>query len=272
MPRFLLDIAYKGTAYAGWQVQPNASTVQGCVDKALSTLFRQPIETVGAGRTDTGVHASHNAAHFDIETELPPRFLHSINAMLPFDIAIMSVRRALTEDFHARFTATHRAYRYDLSLQKSPFTTELAVLLRKPVDIQRMNEAAAILLEYTDFASFCKAHGNNHTTLCTLSHAYWTCSENTLSFHVKANRFLRGMVRALVGTLLEVGYGTMNIAQFRAVIEAQSRASAAANAPAHGLFLIEVGYPIHTLSQPVLDHYPTLTSRTNNSKEPLLQR
>lgn len=256
LPRYLLDIAYKGTAYAGWQVQPNTPTVQGRIDTALSTLLRQPIETVGAGRTDTGVHAEHNAAHFDYETALPPRFLHSVNSLLPFDIAITQVRQGVTDDFHARFTATYRAYRYDLLRHKSPFAIDLAAPLRRAVAVDTMNEAAAILLEYTDFASFCKANGNNFTTLCTLSYAHWTDDGEKLSFHVKANRFLRGMVRALVGTLLEVGYGNLSIAAFRAIIAAENRAQAAGNAPAQGLFLTDVGYPAHTLSTPILDTPP----------------
>lgn len=241
--RYFLQIAYHGKAYAGWQVQPGDDTVQGRLDAALTTLLRTPIATLGAGRTDAGVHGEANMAHFDFGGPLPKRFHYALNCLLPYDIAATRVFVATRPDAHARFDATWRQYRYQVTLRKNPFYLETALPMYRKINVEAMNEAAAHLLRYDDFASFAKLHGANKTTICTIHHAYWEQTGDLLCFHVRADRFLRGMVRALVGTLLEVGYGKMEISQFCQTIEARNRAVAGDNVFPHGLFLSGVGYP-----------------------------
>lgn len=213
------------------------------MDKAISTLMRTPIATTGAGRTDSGVHASQLTVHFETELPIPKVFLHSLNGLLPYDIAVSALLHPTREDLHARFDAIYRSYVYRIVQQKSPIEHEFACWVRQSLDIPLMNEAAAILLEYEDFASFCKAHANNKTTLCRMDHAYWEYTGGLLTFHVQANRFLRGMVRALVGTLLLVGSHKISAAEFRTIIEAKDRTQAGPSAAAKGLFLQSVAYP-----------------------------
>lgn len=241
--RYFLDISYKGTHYAGWQVQRNAHTVQAELDRALSVLLREEVQSMGAGRTDTGVHAQQLIVHFDTETALQPGLLHSLNGLLPYDIAVRALLQPHNPDLHARFDAISRAYVYRVVRRKSPIEREFALWVRQELDLEKMQEAAALLLEYDDFASFCKAHGDNQTTLCRMDRAEWEVKGDLLLFHVQANRFLRGMVRALVGTQLLVGSGKMELADFRRVIEARDRKQAGPNADARGLFLVAVGYP-----------------------------
>lgn len=244
MQRYVIDIAYDGGAYAGWQKQPNALTVQEVLDKALSTVLARPIVTTGAGRTDAGVHASQLLVHFDIDTNLQSKIVRNINGVLPDDISVKALYRPEKVDFHTRFDAVSRAYTYHIILQKDPLLRHHALWVRKSLHVDRMQEAARALCEYEDFASFCKAHGSQHTTLCTMMRAEWEQQGHHLMFHIQANRFLRGMVRAVVGTLLDVGVGKVSMPQFREVIEAQSRQSAGANVAPHGLILTEVNYPV----------------------------
>jgi tRNA pseudouridine38-40 synthase len=247
--RFFLTLAYKGTAYSGWQIQDNAPSVQAALQGALSVLLGEPTEVVGAGRTDAGVHAAYYVAHFDTVSEKPldeDSFIYHLNAILPRDIAAFGVKR-VTDEAHARFSATRREYKYYLTLEKDPFRTETAYRYPLALDMDRMNQSAEILMEYTDFESFCKADGNNKTTLCRIFASGWTRQGNLLIYTIAADRFLRNMVRAIVGTLIDVGRGKLSVDDFRAIIEAKSRCAAGTSAPAHGLFLTDVHYPEHLL-------------------------
>ncbi|GAB4415058.1 MAG: tRNA pseudouridine(38-40) synthase TruA [Bacteroidia bacterium] len=242
--RYALDIAYQGSAYAGWQRQPNANSIQAELEQALGTVLRTTVETTGAGRTDAGVHARCLTVHFDCEAQLQAGILHNLNGVLPGDIAAHTLYQAVAPDFHARFSALYRGYTYLIVPRKDPFWRDLAAVYRYPLDLDAMQTAARMLTEYEDFASFCKAHGANETTRCQLHHAYWEQREDgLLAFHIRANRFLRGMVRAIVGTMLLVGSGKLHPEAFRDVIEGEDRRFAGPNAEACGLYLTEVGYP-----------------------------
>jgi tRNA pseudouridine38-40 synthase len=243
MRRFVVEICYDGTAYAGWQKQPNALTVQEVLDDALSTILKQTVQTVGGGRTDAGVHADQLHVHFDIATELPPNILHSLNGILPADIGVNNVFVTGSPDFHARFDALSRAYEYHIVLQKTPLMRHRALWVRQYLDIEKMQEAAKSLLAYSDFASFCKAHGNQKTTLCDLMRSEWKISPGHLIFCIKANRFLRGMVRAIVGTILEVGTGKRDLDSLKQAVLARDRVEAGPNVAPHGLVLTKVTYP-----------------------------
>ncbi len=250
MSRFFLDISYKGTAYAGWQVQPNANTVQAEVDKALFTFFRREISSLGAGRTDAGVHARQLMVHVDISLEeVPQKLFHALNGLLPRDIGLNAILKPHQEDLHARFDAIARAYTYQIVRKKDPHHWEDALWVRQRIDLEEMKKAAAMLPGYREFGSFCKAHADNMTNFCRIDHAYFEERGELLLFHIRADRFLRGMVRAIVGTLLQVGSGAMSLDGFRKVIEAQDRRVAGPNAEAKGLFLVEVAYPQGALKQ-----------------------
>ncbi len=243
--RFFLTLSYRGTAYNGWQIQPDAPSVQQTLQRVLSTILRAETEVVGAGRTDTGVHAIDYVAHFDTESEAPLRpddFCYHLNALLPADIAVSGVRQVKT-DAHARFSATRREYKYYVVRHKDPFRHETALCYNVPLDIERMNEAAAIVRATEDFTSFCKLHGNNKTNLCRIVSSHWTEEGGALVYTVSADRFLRNMVRALVGTMLDVGRGKLDAEDFQAVIAARSRGAAGTSAPPQGLFLTAVDYP-----------------------------
>lgn len=242
--RFFLTLSYKGTAYHGWQVQDNAPSVQGNLQKALSVLLQEPVGVVGAGRTDTGVHAAFYVAHFDTESAKPldDSFVYHLNAILPKDIAVSGVQ-AVPAEAHARFSATLREYEYHILTEKDPFRQETAWQYPLALDLDKMNEAAAVLKEYTDFESFCKLHSDNKTTLCRMEESVWVREGNALIYTVSADRFLRNMVRSIVGTLVDVGRGKTDLAKFRQIIEAKNRGAAGTSAPAHGLFLTDVRYP-----------------------------
>jgi tRNA pseudouridine38-40 synthase len=243
--RFFLTLSYRGTAYNGWQIQSNAPSVQQTLQRALSTLLRAQTETVGAGRTDAGVHAAHYVAHFDTENPAPMQagdFCHRLNALLPGDIAVSEVRR-VKEEAHARFSAVRREYKYYVVTEKDPFRRETALRCEAPLDIERMNEAAAIVRETEDFTSFCKLHGGNRTNRCRIVSSGWERQGNLLIYTVSADRFLRNMVRALVGTMLDAGRGRLDAEGFRAVIDARARGAAGTSAPPQGLFLTAVDYP-----------------------------
>ena len=242
--RYFIYLSYDGTQYHGWQVQPNGVSVQGTLMKALSTFLRKEIEVVGAGRTDAGVHARFMAAHFDFDKELDTLLVaDKLNRLLPPDIAVIRVAR-VREDAHARFDATYRTYKYYVSSCKDPFNRHYAWRLFFPLDYAKMNEAAKILFEYIDFTSFSKVHTDVKTNNCKIMHAEWTqVSETEWVFTIQADRFLRNMVRAIVGTLVEVGRGRMTLDGFRKVIEQKNRCVAGNSVPGHALFLVDVGYP-----------------------------
>lgn len=247
--RYFLFIAYKGTAYHGWQIQPNGISVQEVLAGALTTVLREEIEVVGAGRTDAGVHAKLMVAHFDCSTKIESSTTPSLtslpnklNSILPPDIAV-SKMLAVKKDAHARFDAQTRKYEYHIVNYKHVFKTELAARFTHPLNLERMNEAAACLLEYSDFTSFSKLHTDAKTNNCVIHIAWWTHSAGEWVFTIQADRFLRNMVRAIVGTLLEVGRNKMTVAQFRAVIEAKNRCKAGVSVPAQGLYLVDIEYP-----------------------------
>jgi tRNA pseudouridine38-40 synthase len=242
--RYFLDISYKGTHYAGWQRQKNALGVQEVLEKALSTFLRQATQAHGAGRTDTGVHARQLMVHFEYEGKLDRSFFAGINGLLPYDIAVNKVLLPSHPGLHARFDAISRAYVYQIVRHKSPEHHEFAHWERQNLDLKAMAAAAATLLEFEEFASFCKAHGNQNHYRCDMQEVRWEEKDDLLLFHIRANRFLRGMVRAIVGTLLFVGRGKLTVEEFRQIIEAQDRQAAGPNAPAKGLFLTEVRYPV----------------------------
>jgi len=244
LQRYFLQISYKGANYHGWQLQPSATSVQEVMEKVLSALLHENINAVGAGRTDTGVHASFFMLHFDTEKAIinPENFVYKINSFLPNDIAVQQIIK-VKNDAHARFSAVSRTYKYYLTTEKNPFTTETVYRCKQKPDIKMMNEAAKILFEYVDFTSFSRLHTNVKTNDCKICQAEWIEEGNILIFKIKADRFLRNMVRAIVGTLLEVGKGKLSNDDFRGIIEQKNRKFAGTSAPAHGLFLVDVEYP-----------------------------
>jgi len=243
--RFFLTLAYVGTAYHGWQAQPNAPSVQEAVERALSVLLGAPTPVVGAGRTDTGVHAARMVAHFDTASERPADgapFCYHLNSLLPPDIAAIGVRR-VADEAHARFSAIRREYKYYVVGRKDPFRRATALYYPFALDVDRMNEAAELVRATEDFTSFCKLHGGNKTNLCRIHASQWAEADGALVYTVAADRFLRNMVRALVGTMLDVGRGKLDPAGFRATIDARSRGAAGSSAPPQGLVLTGVDYP-----------------------------
>ena len=241
--RYFIQLSYDGTAYHGWQRQPNGQSVQETLEGALSTLLRQPIEVVGAGRTDAGVHARMMVAHMDSSAELDcPQFIYKLNKLLPPDIAVQRVY-PVPGDMHARFSATSRTYHYFIHTRKSPFLRHYSWQVTYPLDFEKMNEAARKLLLYEDFTSFSKTQTDTKTNICHIAEARWQETEPGLwRFTITANRFLRNMVRAVVGTLVEVGRGLMTVEDFCRVIEQKNRCAAGESVPGHALFLTEVRY------------------------------
>ncbi len=244
MHRYFAQLSFKGTRYNGWQIQPNATSVQETVEKALSTILREEISVVGAGRTDTGVHASYYILHFDVSEEIwnPRKLVFRLNSFLPSDIAFQKIRR-VPKDAHARFSAISRTYHYYITSQKNPFKTETAYYYHGDLDLNKMNEAAKVLFEFDDFTSFSRLHTDVKTNFCKIFQAEWVKQEEMLVFRIKADRFLRNMVRAIVGTLLDVGRGKLPLEDFRKIIEKKNRGAAGASAPANGLFLADIEYP-----------------------------
>ncbi len=241
--RYFLDIAYRGTAFHGWQIQPNASTVQEEINKALSTLLQDTVECLGSGRTDTGVHASQQIAHFDTDKDLDSdKFQYRLNALLPQEISINAID-LVKDDAHARFDAVSRSYKYHIHKSKSPFKTGLSYFFNRPVDSTLINEACELINGWQNFQAFSKVHTDVKTFDCTIHHIHWEESNDSHIFSVSANRFLRGMVRAMVGTLLEVGQNKMSIADLKSVLESGVRSNAGRSAPPEGLFLTAVEYP-----------------------------
>ena len=275
--RYFIFFGYDGTNYHGWQIQPNANSVQQELQRALSILLRKEIEVVGAGRTDTGVHARNMAAHFDwnpeekvseekvseekvseekvseekvseekvSEERIPmalDQLVYRLNRILPRDIAVYEVREVDTE-MHARFSATSRTYHYYIHTRKDPFERHYSLQMNYPLDFEKMNEAAKYFLQHEDYAAFCKAGGDNKTTICHVSAARWVqTSPTTWYFEITANRFLRNMVRAVVGTLIDVGRGKITMEQFLDILHNGSRSDAGESMPGNALFLEDVGY------------------------------
>ncbi|WP_300867478.1 tRNA pseudouridine(38-40) synthase TruA [uncultured Alistipes sp.] len=253
--RYFIELQYNGSAFCGWQRQTDRPSVQQTIEQALSTLLRREIAITGAGRTDTGVHALYYVAHFDTETPLPDpaHTVYKANLLLPEGVALRSIA-PVNDEAHARFSALSREYRYIVSPRKNPFTRDTSWQYYVPLDTERMNRAAAALLEYEDFTSFAKLNSNNRTNICRIDHAAWTAEhDGTLRFTIRADRFLRNMVRAVVGTLVDVGRGRYTPEEFRAIIESRDLARASSSAPAQGLFLSDVRYPEALFRRTVTD-------------------
>ncbi|MEN1785061.1 MAG: tRNA pseudouridine(38-40) synthase TruA [Bacteroidota bacterium] len=241
--RYFLELAYQGGAYHGWQRQPNAITVQEVLERALSTLLRINITVVGAGRTDAGVHAKQLFVHFETPTiEATDHLVHRLNAFLPQDIAVTQIA-PVHANVHARFDAVSRTYEYLVVTTKNPFYKDSAHLVPLPLDIPQMTTAASLLMDYQDFKCFSKAHSDVKTYLCDITHAEWTNTGDLLRFTITADRFLRNMVRAIVGTLLEIGLGKRSVAEMKSIIESRDRSRAGVSVPAKGLYLTRVTYP-----------------------------
>ena len=257
--RYFIELSYDGTNYHGWQVQPNAVTVQQLLDEALTIVLRQPIETTGCGRTDTGVHATEFFAHFDYQSIVdspltiadPAKTMdhgpwtmdtRGLNAVLPKDIAIKRIIPVQPEA-HARFDATLRSYEYHIHFEKDPFRLNRSWELRDKPDIALMNDAAAMMMEYTDFSCFSKSNTQTFTNNCKMTRAEWVEKEGGIVFHISADRFLRNMVRAIVGTLIAIGRKEMEPAAIKQIIESKNRSNAGTSVPACGLYLTEVKYP-----------------------------
>jgi tRNA pseudouridine38-40 synthase len=244
--RYFIELAYDGTSYHGWQIQQNAVSVQEVLNKALATILRHPVETTGCGRTDTGVHSREFFAHFDAEDHELSTKVRSINALLPPDIAIKNII-PVHEDAHARFDATLRSYQYHIHFNKDPFLQGYSWQVRDVPDIALMNQAAAMIMEYIDFSCFSKSNTQVKTNNCKISRAEWVKTEQGMIFHISADRFLRNMVRAIVGTLMMVGKQEMPPETVRQIIESKNRSNAGMSVPACGLYLIEVKYPFFSI-------------------------
>lgn len=241
MPRYFLELAYKGTQYSGFQVQQNANTVQAEVEKAFEILQHDKVELTGSSRTDAGVHARQNFFHFDYNGDVHPQFIYKMNAILPGDIVLKEIK-PVSDNAHCRFDATSREYHYHIYRRKDPFLADRACYFPYRVDITLMQEAASLLREYHDFTSFSKRNTQVKTFECNILASEWQQHEDGMVYYVKADRFLRGMVRALTATMLKVGRGKLTIADFINIIEARDCTKASFAVPAHGLFLSRVNY------------------------------
>lgn len=240
--RYFITLSYDGSRYHGWQVQPNGISVEGELERCLSLLMRQDVDVVGAGRTDAGVSASMMVAHFDAIAPIDcEQLAYRLNRMLPNDIAISKIE-PVDENMHARFSATSRTYHYNIHLEKNPFARHYSLELHYQLDFNKMNEAASHLLTVSDFKCFCKSHTDVKTTLCNVSVARWMPTEMGWTFEITANRFLRNMVRAVVGTLIDVGRGRISIAEFDEIVRSGNRSSAGESMPANALSLCGITY------------------------------
>ena len=243
MPRYFLELSFKGTNYSGWQIQQNANSVQAVINNALTVLCGKETECTGCGRTDTGVHAKQFFAHFDAyELNDPDQFLYQLNAILPVDVAIHKLHK-MHEEAHARFDAIARTYQYFIHHEKNPFVNEYSWYRSFELDLEKMNEACKLLYSYNDFSCFSKSRHQQKTNVCNIEHALWTKNEDQLLFTITANRFLRGMVRAVVGTMMQIGTNQISVDEFEKVLQSKDRREAGASVPAHGLFLTRIVYP-----------------------------
>ncbi len=241
--RYFIKLSYFGKNYCGWQIQPHSISVQEKLQIAISTILREKIEIVGAGRTDTGVHAEQMFAHFDFDKELDNNFVFRLNSLLPDDIVVDSVFQ-VKEDAHARFDAVSRSYKYQIFLGRNPFLLDTTwQIINREIDVDLMNKACEILYKYTDFECFSKVKTDVKTFNCTITNAEWILKDNKLTFYISANRFLRNMVRAIVGTLIDVGLKKISLEDFISIIESKDRCKAGISVPAQGLFLTKVEYP-----------------------------
>lgn len=243
MKRYFIHLAYNGANYCGWQIQPQSPSVQAELERCLSLKLGQPVSLTGCGRTDTGVHARCYYAHFDLEVSIDDctELAYRLNVFLPPDIVVYRIWE-VSPELHARFDALSRTYHYQITQTKNPFHQNDAYYLYGPLDVEKMQQAANLLFDYTDFTSFSKLHTQVKTNNCKIMEAQWLEQDGLLVFRIKADRFLRNMVRAIVGTLLEVGKGKMSLDEFQSIIERKDRCSAGESVPAQGLFLQEVAY------------------------------
>ena len=242
MQRYFIEFSYFGKNYFGYQRQPREISVQEVLENALSTKLREQIKITGAGRTDTGVHAKKMFAHFETIEALDENFVYQLNSLLPNDIAVQKIFE-VKNDFHARFDATFRTYEYCISLEKNPFKTDFFWQIRRgEINVEKMNNACKILIETVDFTSFAKLNADNKTNNCKIFKAVWEQNESELKFTISADRFLRNMVRAIVGTMVDLGAGKISLEDFRNIILAKNRNLAGTSAPPQGLFLVDVGY------------------------------
>jgi len=240
--RYFIELSYNGKNYHGWQIQPDAISVQEKLNLAVSIILQQKIEVVGAGRTDTGVHASQMFAHFDIDEKLEGDVPHKLNSILPNDIVVYDVFLVDAEK-HARFSAESRSYEYRIWSGRNPFLLDFSWQIHsQKLDIAKMNEAAKLLLEYENFQTFSKVKTEVYTFNCNVTEAYWKQTDDLLTFYISANRFLRNMVRAIVGTLVDVGLHKVSVEDFRQIIESKNRSNAGLSVPAKGLFLTKIKY------------------------------
>jgi tRNA pseudouridine38-40 synthase len=243
--RYFVQLAFNGTPFVGWQIQPNGDSIQSILQQNMTLLFKENIELTGCGRTDSGVHAKNFYAHFEIEKEITQQNLdyltNKLNSFLPKEIVIYSIFQ-VSNDLHARFSAIDRTYRYYVDVSKDPFTFQTAYRVYEPLDVKAMNEAAQYLLQIQDFTSFSKLHTQVNNNNCTVTFAQWIQIDHQLVFTITANRFLRNMVRAIVGTLLLVGKGKITFEQFQEIILEKNRSKAGTSVPAHALFLENVRY------------------------------
>ena len=241
--RFFIDISYDGSDFHGWQKQPNAKTVQQTIENSMSVLLKEPIEIVGAGRTDTGVHAKQLIAHFDSKNDIDKKnLLYKLNSFLPKTIAINAIDQ-VKNNAHARFDAVSRAYVYKIHLEKNPFLIHYSYYLKYPVDLDAMDRASTVLKEYTDFKCFSKSKTDVKTYNCYISSIKWEKTGNEIKFFIVADRFLRNMVRAIVGTLLEIGIGKLKEQDLHTIVESRDRSKAGYSVPAKGLYLHTIEYP-----------------------------
>jgi tRNA pseudouridine38-40 synthase len=253
MQRYFLQLSYKGTAYHGWQVQENTPhTIQQVLNEKLSMVLNEPIQVTGCGRTDTGVHAKEYYAHFDT-TKLDlianhDKWIYKLNSVLPNDIAVYQLIE-VGHEASSRFDAISRTYEYWISRQKNPFMIDAANFISSPLNLDAMNNAAKILLDYTDFSCFSKSNTQTFTNNCKITEAYWKEEDNCIVFTITADRFLRNMVRAIVGTLLEIGEGKTKIEELRSIIESKNRSNAGASVPACGLYLTKIKYPLQLIKE-----------------------
>jgi len=245
--RYFLFLSYNGKNYHGWQNQPNALSVQSVIEKNLSLLFKQPVEITGAGRTDSGVHAPYMVAHFNLLQKITntQETIFKLNRMLPEDISVFNLK-LVTPNAHARFDATQRTYQYKIHQKKNPFLTNSSYFLYGNLDFNLMNNACNLLINHKDFACFCKSHTDVKTTFCEVYQAQWKMIQlNEWVFEISANRFLRNMVRAIVGTLLEIGQHKITPSQFQAILESKNRSEAKQSVAAHALYLCDIKYPLN---------------------------
>lgn len=241
--RYFLELSYNGKAYHGWQNQPNAISVQEILEKALSTILKDNISIMGAGRTDAGVHASQMFAHFDFESEIVSEDLvYKLNSFLPKDIAVSNIFK-VKQEAHARFNAVSRTYHYKISTKKNVFDYDFAYEVQLPLNVEAMNEACKILSQYKDFQCFSKSNTDVKTYNCDVKEAKWIDNSNQLIFSITADRFLRNMVRAIVGTMVNIGLGKLQPKDLHDIIASKDRSKAGFSVPAHGLYLVEITYP-----------------------------